>query len=271
MDDRDREKFYVAPETSADDDDLELELEPPDTEADERRKRAALATIAARIDIDEVYREADRDRGGEIMENWLRNFRFRFQVKHLLIATAVIAIALTLAKFQLFWTALIVLVMLSVFALYAYIQKEEHKHQAEVDRKRDALYARRRAQQAAQISGHAVGSPAPPGEESPALSQQSDDHDEAELEEREKRTFRFQFSLRELLLTMTVAAVMLAMIRLFGGPAVTASVLGFFALIGLIVFALGFDPPQKVVLGWWLILVLYVVVSVFAATWNSMA
>ena len=121
MDDRDREKFYVAPETPADDDDLELELEPPDIEADERRKRAALATIAARIDIDEVYREADRDRGGEIMENWLRNFRFRFQVKHLLIATAVIAIALTLAKFQLFWTALIVLVMLSVFALYVYI------------------------------------------------------------------------------------------------------------------------------------------------------
>ena len=139
MDDRDREKLYSAPEP-ADDDDLELELEPPDTAADERRKQATMASIAARIDIDEVYREADHDRGGEIMENWLRNFRFRFQVKHLLIATAVIAIALTLAKFQLFWTALIVLVMLSVFGLYVYIQTQERKHQAEVDRKRDALF-----------------------------------------------------------------------------------------------------------------------------------
>ena len=121
------------------------------------------------------------------------------------------------------------------------------------------------------MTGHAVGSPAPRVEESPAVSQQSDEVDEGELEEREKRAFRFQFSLQELLLTMTVAAIVLAMIHLFGGPAFTASVLGFVALIGLIMFSVGYDPPQMVVLGWWLILVLYVVVSVFVATWNSMA
>ena len=99
----------------------------------------------------------------------------------------------------------------------------------------------------------------------------SNELDEAALEEREKKAFRFQFSLRELLLTMTVAAAVLAMIRLFGTPAFTASVLGLVAFIGLIVFSLGYSPPQIVVLGWWLILVMYVVVSVFAATWNSMA
>ena len=115
-----------------------------------------------RIDIDEIYREAERNRGSEILENWVRNFRFRFQVKHLLIATAVLAIALTLVKLQLFWTALIVLIMVSVAGLYVYLQWEEKKQQAEAERKREELYARRRAQFAAKNSGHVVGTPEVP-------------------------------------------------------------------------------------------------------------
>ena len=68
--------------------------------------------------------------------------------------------------------------------------------------------------------------------------------DQAWLEAREKQTFRFQFSLRELLMTMTVAAVVLGMIRLFGGPAITASLLGFVSLLGLIILAAGYEPPE---------------------------
>ena len=70
---------------------------------------------------------------------------------------------------------------------------------------------------------------------------------------------------------MTVAAIVLGMMRLLGGPAVTASVLGLVSLLGLVVLAVGFEPPQIVVLGWWFIVLLYVVVSIFAAVWSTFA
>jgi hypothetical protein len=81
----------------------------------------------------------------------------------------------------------------------------------------------------------------------------------------------FRFSLRELIIAMTTAAVILGMMRLLGGPASTATVLGFVALIGLIIHALGFEPPQLVILGWWFILVMYVLLSIFAAVWSGLA
>jgi hypothetical protein len=64
------------------------------------------------------------------------------------------------------------------------------------------------------------------------------------------------------MIAMTVAAVTLGMIGYFGGPGPTATILGSIALIGLVVQALGFSPPQAVVLSWWFILVLYVVFSI---------
>ena len=231
-----------------------------------------MEAIESRIDIDEIYREAERNRGSEILENWVRNFRFRFQVKHLLIATAVLAIALTLVKLQYFWTTLIVLIMLSVAGLYVYLQLEEKKQQAEAERKREELYARRRAQFAAKTSGHVVGTPeAPAAATLPEIPQLPNVVDQAWLEAREKQAFRFQFSLRELILTMTVAAIVLGMIRLLGSPATTASVLGFVALLGLIILAAGYEPPQIVVLGWWFTVLLYVAVSIFAAFWSGFA
>ena len=154
MDDKDREKFYTPPAPPADDDG-EYELEPPDEAVTEHQRKATLAGIEKRIDINEIYAEADRDRGSEILEDWVRNFRFRFQfqVKHLLIATALLAIVLTLFKLGMFWPTLVVLIMLGVAGLYTYLVWEEKKHQAEAARKREIVYAQRRAQQAASQSG----------------------------------------------------------------------------------------------------------------------
>ena len=70
---------------------------------------------------------------------------------------------------------------------------------------------------------------------------------------------------------MTVAAVVLGLIRVFGGAAITATLLGVFALIGLILLAVGYQPPQIVVLGWWLIILLYVAVSLFVFIWGTSA
>ncbi len=70
---------------------------------------------------------------------------------------------------------------------------------------------------------------------------------------------------------MTAAAVVFGMVRLLGGPAATASVLGIVALFGMVVYACGYEPPQNMVLGWWLILVMYVLVSIFSAVWSAFA
>jgi hypothetical protein len=68
------------------------------------------------------------------------------------------------------------------------------------------------------------------------------------------------FSLRELLITMTVAAVAVGLLRWLG-PEVLALVLGVVAVAGLVVHFAGFEPPGLVVLGWWLLLVIYLAVG----------
>lgn len=256
------------------DDDSEYELEPPDAAvlaADERRAKEAIEATRRSIDIDEIYREESRDRGGEILQEWTRNLKFRFQVKHLLIGTAVLAIALTLWRWGILGTTLVILMMLSIAGLYLYLQWQEKKQRDEADRRRQEMYSRRRANfetrggSAADAGDDAKAEPiAPP----PALPNETD---EVWQESMAQEKFRIRFSLRELMLAMTTAAVIFGLVYTLGGAANTATLLGFVGLIGLVVHALGFEPPEIVVLGWWLILVLYVVLSIVAAMWGGFA
>ena len=77
--------------------------------------------------------------------------------------------------------------------------------------------------------------------------------------------FQFRFSMRTLLIAITIAAVSFGLIHVLGGPGPTATILGFMAVAGLLVHALGFEPPQSVILVWWLILALYVVLTIVGA------
>jgi hypothetical protein len=255
-------------------DDAEYELEPPDADviaAEERRAREAVDATRVAIDIDEIYREADRDRGGEILDNWIRDFRngFRFQTKHLLIATAVLAIVLTLWRLELFGTALVILLMLSIAGVYLYVLWQEGKQQQEADRRRQEMYARNRAYH------DKLSSAAQPGEgELEVANEPTGDRagDKAQTaRSTAAQAFRFHFSLWQLLVAMAVAGIVFGAVSILGGPAKTATILGMMAFIGLVVHALGFEPPQLVVLGWWLVLVLYVVLSIVAVVWSGFA
>lgn len=273
MDERERDKFYSS--TSDDEDDgNEYEVEPPDAEVlagEERRGKEALESTQMQIDIDEIFREADRDHGGEILDRWLRNFQFRFQVKHLLIATAVVAILLTLARLRLLGTVVVLVVMISVAGLYLYLQWQDKKRQDEANRRRQEMYARRRA--------HFARTSRPPGAEaddtvspaapSPPPLLPPNEVDEIWQKAQASQKFRFRFSMWELMAAMTAAAMILGLVQLLGGASNTATLLGFVALFGLVIHALGFEPPEVVVLGWWLILVLYVVLSVVAVAWRG--
>jgi hypothetical protein len=84
-----------------------------------------------------------------------------------------------------------------------------------------------------------------------------------ELPQREP--IRIQFSLLQIFVAMTVAAVVFTLIQLVGGTQNAASMLGMIALVGLLIHAFGWDPPEMVVFGWWMILVLYIVLSIGAA------
>jgi hypothetical protein len=257
---------------SVEDDDADYELEPPDPEviaAEERRAREAVEATRMTIDIDEIYRESDRRPGGEILDDWARNFRigFRFQVKHLLIATAVVAIALALWRLELFGTALVLGLMLSVGGIYLYVLWQEKKQQQEAERRRREMYERNRAYH--ERLNRAPGRSGTADEST--LDLEVAESIEVDRQPPGRPSFRFKFSLWELFVAMTVAAVVLGLVSILGGPANTATMLGFLALIGLVVHAIGFEPPEIVVLGWWLILVLYVLLSIVAVVRDGLA
>lgn len=269
-DDLDRDKFYG----SDVDDDAELELEPPDPDvldAEKRRGEEAVAEVKRTIDIDEIYRDAEHSREVEILEGWLQGLRvkgagFQFQIKHLLYATALLAIVLTLIRLEILGTALVILLMIGVGALTLYLQWQEKKRRDEADRRRQRMYAERRAhldRQRAHPSA-ATGEPTPTVPKSPA----TDEFEEAR-QKAAKPALRFQFSLRQLLIAMVVAATVLGLIQVLGGPQNAATMCGMIALIGLVMHAVGVEPPEIVVFGWWVMLLLYVTLSIFAAIWSA--
>lgn len=267
MDQHDRDKFYSDPVQPSDDD--EYELEAPDPVVEENRRKSVRASIDPTIDIDEIYREADRDRGTEIIENWVSNFRYQYRHEHILIGTALLAIVVALAKLQILWTAILLLFVGVIFGLYSYLQWQERKQQEEADRKREIVYAKRRAKLASRASGHAVGTPEIPGEEEEEDIEQPAETSEPTAAAVAKPPFQFQFSVAELATTLTVAAVLLGFTQLAGGANFTATIFGAIALIGLVVFATRYSPPQVVLLGWWMILLLYVFTTLLAAAWRS--
>jgi hypothetical protein len=273
MDDPSRDKTTSS--TSDDwDDDADYELEPPDADvlaAEERRAKEAIDATLTSIDIEEIYREESRDRGGEILQEWTRNLQFRFQVKHLLIGTALLAIGLTLWRWGILGTALVILTMLSIAGLYLYLQWQEKKQRDEAELRRREMYARRRAH-SENRGGAAVDDAAETKPEPitppPPLPNETDEVWQASLAQEK---FRIHFSLREMMLAITAAAVILGLVQVLGGADKAATLLGFVALVGLVIHALGFEPPEIVVLGWWLILVLYVLLSIVAAMWGGFA
>src|SRR6185295_6163460 len=109
-DNLDRDKMYRADD---DDNDVEYEVEPPDPQvqaAAERRLEESIAAVKYHIDIEDIYREHE-GRDAQSLDHLLKdvNFRFQFQVKHLLIGTAILAVLLSLTQATGFATVLIVL------------------------------------------------------------------------------------------------------------------------------------------------------------------
>jgi hypothetical protein len=278
MDDATREKFYAPGGDEWGDDGVEYELEPPDEEVlalEKRRAREDIVASELAIDVDEIYREMDGraklDFSGERGQ-----FRFQFQVKHLLIATAVLAVILTLVRIEIFG-GLAALVTLAVAGgALAYFELQQQHRWKEAQRRFQEKYERRR--QFFERRAHASPSSSSSSKEevtiyddlsfggSPGYAEWN-----ADAPPTPAKPFRFQFSLQQMLIATTMAAVLFALIHLVGGPRNAASMLGMIALVGLVAHALGADPPEIVVLGWWMVLVLYIVLSLGVAISSGLA
>ena len=258
MDDRDRDKFYSSP--TNDDAGNEYELEPPDPDVQANAERQAAEAIEASrrtIDIDEIYRDTAERSGEEIFGEWFRDFRFQFQVKHLLIATAVLAIALTLWKLEMLGDAIVIAIMMTVCGVYFYVEWKEKQRRDDADRRREEMFHRAKELRDSGLPRHPDSVP------TTVDAGPSADIYGSEPQPEERLPFRFQFSLRQLLIALAVAAVVLGVVNFLGGPRPAATMLGVIALAGLVLYAAGFQPPQIVVLGWWLLLMLYVLLTIF--------
>lgn len=237
----------MADPTLPDDSDDEFELEAVDPEILEHSRRRTerqirdTETRAARLEIYEQPEQSD--------PFTLDDFKaIRFSTRHLLIATALLAIAM--AFYVRMGGGVILIVWLAALgAGWWWVTRKERA----VEEAR-----RRRLQEAAD-----------------RLAAQKNDDGELIAAKVEPTVFEpdevlprkpalsFSFSIKQILGTMAVAAVLLTLARLMG-PDQAALLLGAVAVVGLVIQILGVELPGIVVFGWWILLVLYLVMSVWA-------
>jgi hypothetical protein len=238
------------PTPDPDDDDFELELEPVDPEVlahSQRRVEEKTDEALRRVDVDELVRRPGADGYGDYDVDWSKLRQFRFTTRHLLILTAVLAFCMTLFLLLEGCMAIFVGSLIAVgvgwFGVYR-IERREKKERERLKREIEAALGRGKS---------AEESPWTEGDEAAAAAALS------------RKEFRFAFSLKQVFITITVAAIVLGVLTVVGLKALTIT-LGAFALAGLAVQTFGwFDPPPAVVLAWWMMLVLYLALGLLIA------
>jgi len=178
--------------------------------------------------------------------DWTGFKQFRFTTRHLLILTAMLALVMTLFKsVENPCSGIAVISVIALGAGWFWVLRQERRQEAERARRREEFFAShgQRGEVATTEAAVDVDATATPGK---------------------RFDFKFAYSLKELFIAMTAAAVVFGLLAVIG-PNHMALTLGLVALLGLVVQASGFDAPRMVVLGWWILLVLYLAVGVISA------
>lgn len=231
--------------TDNEDDDFELELEAVDPEILEHARQRATRHVqesearAARLETFDAPSEAD-GLGLDDLKG------IRFTTAHLLVATAALAVIMSLARTSgcngLFFGGLVLL----AFGWW-WVLKKERDERRERERRRLEIEVRLAA---ARQTGQKQPVPMEglePSEELPP----------------EKPALTFSFSVKQLFWAFTVVGLVLGLAAVMGTQ--NASwMLGAIAVLGLILHAIGIELPGIIVFGWWVLLVLYVFMSLVA-------
>jgi hypothetical protein len=225
-----------------DDDDAELELAPIDPEilAHERRRAdQKTQTVLEKIDVDELFEQSahtDFDLG---TFNWKQ---FRFTTRDLMIATAGLAVVLTVFQLAGACNAIFWLTAVALGAGFFWVNLQERRREAERQRMKEEFLAGVRKTSASASAEAESAEAATP---------------------RKRFEVKFSFSMKELFATMTVAVVVVFLLQLMG-PHNLAWILGMIAIAGIIANIAGFEAAPIIVLGWWLLLVVYLLVGLAA-------
>ena len=241
--------------------DVELELEPIDPAIlKHKQERAKQKTREAEdsVDINAGFDDLDNDDDPVDLEQ-LKNFRFT--TRHLLILTALLAIVMTMIKRLDFLMGMFVSGCLTLAAGWWFVMREERLRLERIAASREE-YAERLAARRAVEDGKSL--PAAKKIDPKEFEQVNADW---QRENDAQPAFRFSFSMKELMITFTVAALILGFSTIVGAGNVSL-LLGLVALVGLLVQAFGVEMPPLVVLGWWLLLVLYILLGLWGAFGN---
>jgi hypothetical protein len=254
-DDVDRDALYSSDAIEPDDAHYELEPPDPDVLSSEQRMAAERIAAAARsIDADELLREDVRRLDIEVVDDWMRTLRFQFQIKHMLWATAFVALLVAVGNYS-WWSSILLGVLITVGGMLTFLSWKEKEHEAVVAERRRQLYAKRDTPAGATAD-------AAPSDATPAEAAQSPEPAAPRSPQPPLVQQLLSFCTpRELLVASIVAVVLLALVGSLLGVATMASCLGILALVGVAIQAVGVEMPRIVTLSWWLMLVLYILLS----------
>lgn len=238
--------------------DDELELEPVDPDViRHQQQRAQQRTRDAEdaVDINEAFEQAEV--GDPVNLEQLK--QFRFTTRHLLIATAVLAVVMTVITSLGGCMGLFVSGCTALAASWWFVLREERRRLEKIEADRQRFKERLAARRAVED-----GQPLPSNSEEDHTAEFEQLNAQWEQENAAGPEFKFAFSMKELFVTFTVAAIFLGCVQLLGSAQSAALLLGLIALVGLIIQAFGIDLPAIVILGWWMLMVLYIIVSIWA-------
>ena len=238
------------PSTVEDD---EYEVEPPDEAVLERQRRETKADVCAQGEVAKVEMIDDELNGRRDVDFNFSGWRFQYTTRHLLILMTVVAVSISIFKavdIGKIFAFLVMGLLVVLIGIHSYLSYKENRRLEELSARRKKLLAQSRGQSMYD---------APLEEEAEPVAS-------FVRQLTSRPPWRLQFSMKELMIGMTIAAVACGLFQIVP-PVAVASTLGLLTVAGVFLYVAGFQPPAPILAGWWIMLGLYVLTSVASVLW----
>lgn len=234
-------------------DDDEYEVEPPDAEVLLRQQRETKAEVSRAGEAAKVEMIDDELNGRQDVDFNFSGWRFQYNTRHLLILMTVVAVTISIFKavnLGAIFAFLVMGLLVFLIGIHSYLSWKENRRLEELSARRKKLVAQTRGQSI-------YDQP---------LDEEGEPVDSFVRQLTSRPPWKLQFSLRELMIGMTIAAVACGLFQIVP-PVAVASTLGLLTVAGVFLFVAGFEPPAPILAGWWIMLGLYVLTSVASVLW----
>jgi hypothetical protein len=230
-------------------DDDEYEVEPPDAAVLERQRRETKADVSRAGEVAKVEAIDDELNGRRDVDFNFSGWRFQYTTRHLLILMTVLAVSISIVKavedIGSIIAFLVMGLLVVLIGIHSYLSYKENRRLEELSARRKKLVAQARG-------GSMYDEP---------LEEEVAPVDSFVRQLTSRPPWRLQFSMKELMIGMTIAAVACGLFQIVP-PVAVASTLGLLTVGGVFLYVAGFEPPAPILAGWWIMLGLYVLTSV---------